>query len=379
MTTEIDFSQQQEFPGVEGNRFDIILHAAEFVARIPVPIFALLLFFLALIPTLTNWPWTFGLLSFFLVDWLLLALLPKLGLSYGPPQPPVLILAGLRTIFAFIPLPLSFALQVIGTFLVIYSFYIEPHRIRVTHQSLSSHKLRSKKPLRVLHLGDLHIEHITARERQLLAEIERLQPDLILFSGDVLNLSFRSDPQAIEQARAIMRQWTATLGVFGVNGSPAVDLKEILPTIMHDLPMHWLRDQKTTIQHDGDTIDIVGVSCTHRPFEDGPRLSQVLDGSSGNFTILLYHTPDLAPIAARHNIDLQLSGHTHGGQVRLPFYGSVFTGSLYGKRYEAGRYSHGAMLLYITRGIGMEGAGAPRVRFLCPPEIIIWEITGEAS
>jgi uncharacterized protein len=376
LTTEIDFSQQKEFPGVEGNRFDIILHAAEIVARIPAPLFGLILLALAAIPTFGNWTWTAGLWAFFLTDWLLLALLPKFKLSYGPSQPPVLILSVLRAVVALVPLPFSLAAQFIGTLLVIYSFYIEPHRIHITHQKLVSPKLRTKTPLRVLHLGDLHVEYITRRERQLLAEIERLKPDLILFSGDVLNLSFRTDPEAIEEARKIMQHWTAPLGSFGVSGSPAVDLKDIFPTIMKDLPVQWLRDRKVTITHNGDPIDIVGVTCTHRPFEDGPRLHQAMAGSDGNFTILLYHTPDLAPVAAKHGIDLQLSGHTHGGQVRLPFYGAIFTGSLYGKRYEAGRYPHGDMDLYITRGIGMEGAGAPRVRFLCPPEIILWEISG---
>jgi uncharacterized protein len=379
VNTEIDFSQQEEFPGVEGNRFDVILHAAEVIARLPAPVFALLLFVLSLPPTVGNWPWTFGLWAFFLIDWLLLALLPKLKRSFGPPQPPVLVLAVLRTLFAFIPLPIGLALQVIGTLLVIYSFYIEPHRIRVTHQTLFSSKLRSKKPLRVLHLGDLHVEHITERERQLQALIKQLQPDLILFSGDVLNLSFRTDPRAVSEARLLMQEWNAPLGSFGVSGSPAVDLKEVFPSIMKNLPVQWLHDQKVTIEHNGDRIDIVGVTCTHRPHEDGPRMQQVLHGNTKSFTILLYHTPDLAPIAARCGIDLQLSGHTHGGQVRLPFYGAVFTGSLYGKRYEAGRYPHSEMDLYITRGIGMEGAGAPRVRFLCPPEIILWEIFGTDS
>jgi uncharacterized protein len=376
VNTETDFTQQKEFPGVEGNRFDVILHAAEVVARIPAPVFALLLFVLSLPPTAGNWVWTFALLAFFLIDWLLLALLPKLKLSFGPPQPPVLVLAALRTVFAFIPLPVGLAFQVIGTLLVVYSFFIEPHRIRVTHQTLTSPKLRSKKSLRILHLGDLHVEHITGRERQLQILIKQLQPDLILFSGDVLNLSFRTDPQAVSNARLLMQEWKAPLGSFGVSGSPAVDLKDVFPIVMKNLPVQWLNDQKVTIDHDGDQIDIVGVTCTHMPFEDGPRMKQIINKSNRNFTILLYHTPDLAPIAARNGIDLQLSGHTHGGQVRLPLYGAIFTGSLYGKRYEAGRYPHGKMDLYITRGIGMEGAGAPRVRFLCPPEIVLWEVSG---
>ena len=61
-------------------------------------------------------------------------------------------------------------------------------------------------------------------------------------------------------------------------------------------------------------------------------------------------------------------------RVRLPWFGAVYTSSLYGKRYEAGRYDLGRCTLYVSRGIGMEGA--PRVRFLCPPELVLWEIEG---
>jgi hypothetical protein len=74
-----------------------------------------------------------------------------------------------------------------------------------------------------------------------------------------------------------------------------------------------------------------------------------------------------------------LSGHTHGGQVRIPGMGAVYPSSLYGKRFEAGRYLLDRMTLYVSRGIGMEGLGAPRVRFLCPPEITLWEISGPAQ
>jgi predicted MPP superfamily phosphohydrolase len=141
-----------------------------------------------------------------------------------------------------------------------------------------------------------------------------------------------------------------------------------------------LQDELVTISHAGQRIDLIGLACTHRPFVDGPKLQAVLAASrpagAAPFTILLYHTPDLAPEAAEAGMDLQLSGHTHGGQVRLPGYGAIFAGSLYGKRFESGRMTVGRMELYVTRGIGMEGKGAPRVRFLAPPEIILWEIDG---
>ncbi len=319
-------------------------------------------------------------MGIFLLDWLLLALLPVLGTSYGPPKPPVAVLAILRTVVAFIPIPVplvALLLQIIGTGLVVYAFYVEPRTIRVTYQTLVSPKLHASTRLRVLHLGDLHIERITQREKQLLRLVEEMKPDLILFSGDFLNLSYRRDPQAIHDARQVLSQLQAPLGFYVVTGSPAVDLTDVTPGLLKGLPLHWLRDETVTLQVGDDQIDLLGVTCTHRPFEDGPRLTRLLNPGNKHFNILLYHTPDLAPIAASQGVDLQLSGHTHGGQVRLPVIGALFTGSLYGKRYEAGCYPHGDMTLYITRGIGLEGAGAPRVRFLCPPEIILWDIRGK--
>ncbi len=376
-----DFSERRSFPGTRDNSFDIILRRQEQVQNIPDLVFAGLLLVLALIPTLGRWPWTVGLWLFFLGDWALLALLPRLGKSFGPPKTPVILLALPRAILALLPPPLALPVQIIGTLLVIYGFWIEPHTIRVTRQTLVSPKLNAEAPpLRILHLGDLHIERISARERQLNRLVRDLQPDLILFSGDILNLSYLDDPTAFEHARQIMAEWQAPYGVYAVSGSPAVDLDELFPRLVEGLPLRWLRDERITLEAKGHALDIIGMSCTHKPFIDGPRLERLVEPRTGRFTILLYHTPDLAPHADRTGaVDLQLSGHTHAGQVRLPFFGALYAGLLYGKRFEAGRYALKNMVLYTTRGIGMEGKGAPRVRFLAPPEIILWELRGGKS
>jgi predicted MPP superfamily phosphohydrolase len=264
-----------------------------------------------------------------------------------------------------------------GTAAVIYGFWIEPFQLKTTRMSLNTPKLQKGTSLKILHLGDLHFERHTIRETALLQKVEELKPDLILFSGDILNLSYLHDQEAWQGARAIFQRLSAPLGVYLVTGSPAVDLKEIMPDLLADLPVILLRDKAVTIPVGSDQITITGGYCSHLPFEDGPaleKLTQDIDNRD-SFKIFLYHTPDLAPVAARLGYDLQLSGHTHGGQVCLPFYGALFTGSLYGKQFESGLYQMNEMKLYITRGIGLEGAGAPRVRFLCPPEIILWEIS----
>lgn len=378
-----DFSSRTSFPGTEGNRFDVVLRAAEFIEALPAPLFTAILLALAAMPGLAraSWPWGALVAIFLLSDWALLAALPRAGRSFGPARPTCLLLAFMRLPFALLPPPLALLAQAVGTLLVVYGFWVEPHRLGVTTEALHTHKLVAGRPLRLLHLGDLHAEiGFTGREAQLLEQVQAARADLILFSGDFLNLSYLRDRRAWEVARRVLRALEAPLGVFAVSGSPAVDQPDILEELLAGLDnLRWLRDEKITLEHDGRAFDLVGLHCTHKPFVDGPRLQTLLgEGLPERFTILLYHTPDLAPEAADAGVDLQLSGHTHGGQVRLPLLGAFYAASLYGKRYEMGRRREGDLTLYVTRGIGLEGKAAPRVRVLCAPEIIVWDVHGTA-
>jgi predicted MPP superfamily phosphohydrolase len=78
-------------------------------------------------------------------------------------------------------------------------------------------------------------------------------------------------------------------------------------------------------------------------------------------------------------VDLFLAGHTHGGQWRLPGFGAILTSSRFWKRYEGGAYREGGTQLYVSRGIGMEGFGAPRARFFCPPEVVAISLGGTGN
>jgi len=365
------------FPGRSGNHFDTLLHAGDKIESFPLFLFGITLFILAVLSTRLHWIYSLEIFLFMMLDWFLIGVLPTVGKSFGPARPTVLVLALLRSLFALLPAPISLIFQGIGSLLVFYSFWIEPQNLTLTEQFLYSDKIKFTKPLKVMHLGDLHIERLTPREEKLQKIIEKTKPDLILFTGDVLNLSYLIDPQAQETARQVIGKWHAPLGVFLVSGSPAVDLPHIFPQLVKGLPVRWLQDEVTVITYEGEKIELVGLSCTHDPQVDSVRLQKLIESpsASDNFRILLYHSPDMAPQASHLPIDLQLSGHTHGGQVRLPFYGALYTASLTGKLYESGRRNIGNLTLYVTRGIGMEGAAAPRVRFLCPPEVILWYIS----
>ena len=368
---------QKHLPGNSGNPFDTLIHVANKINRLHPLIFAVILVILAMLSTRFHWIYSLEIFLFMGVDWLLIGFLPIARKSFGPTRPTVLALALFRALFAFLPMQNSMIYQGIGTQLVLYGFWFEPHQLTLTKQTLYSDKVKFTKPLKVMHLGDLHIERLTAREAKLQKIIDETKPDIILFTGDVLNLSYLKDPQAQETARQVISKWQAPLGVYLVSGSPAVDLPCLFPQLVKGLPARWLNNEVVTIPYEGDEIELVGMSCTHDPQIDNARLQGLLDHKpeDGHFKILLYHSPDMAPEPAVQAVDLQLSGHTHGGQVRLPLYGAIYTASLTGKRFEAGRRQVGALTVYVTRGIGMEGEAAPRVRFLCPPEVILWYIS----
>jgi predicted MPP superfamily phosphohydrolase len=352
---------------------------------------------LALI-ALASWPWpgerwlTALLATAFLAaDWTMLALLPIHERSWGPVTPSLLALTLLRTTLAWLWSPwiltrpgLLNGPGLLGLLLcdlllsavAVYATWIEPFRLTRTTQTLPLPHWCPHNDLRILHLTDLHYEGPSPRERAVLAAIDDLTPDLILLTGDYLNLSSVHDPTAQAAARAWLAQLEAPLGVYAVTGSPAVDVAGIIPEIFAELPIHWLDDSVAEITWQNTTLWLLGVRCTVDAQRDAAALRRVRQAVPRDAaTLLLYHTPDLMPEATALDIDLYLAGHTHGGQLRVPLYGALFTSSRWGKRYEMGRYQAAKTTLYVSRGLGMEGLGAPRARFLAPPEIVLWTLT----
>lgn len=373
------FEDKKALPGTTGNPFDVILNSGMLVEQIPGLPFCLLLMFLAALSAWTNPLKAVILLAFMLLDWGLVAFLPKTHRSFGPVKPIVLILAILRSIFGFLPFWPALFLQGIGTILILAGFYYEPLQLDIHHEQLETEKLAAGTTLKLVHLGDLHIERLTARENKILAALEQIRPDLILFSGDVLNLSYVREEIAQHEANQFLSHLQAPLGVYAVTGSPPVDPAEVFAKILHGTAVRWLENGKADIKIGTDTLSIAGLTCTHLPERDFAALNQFYTPDPQRFSILLYHSPDIAPLTCQTGFDLQLSGHTHAGQVRLPFFGALFAASLYGKQLEAGRYLLQKMTLYVTRGLGMEGGIAPRVRLFCKPELIVWEIKGTCT
>jgi hypothetical protein len=247
-----DFSRHWAFSGRGRRLFRFSRRLIEW-PPLPPPLFLAALVPLAWAGARGRSGWTWILALFMAGDGLLLALLPRFGRSYGDWQPATAMLAVLRAGFAWIPLSPGgwIGLQLLGTALVGYAGWVEPHSIGVTHQRLQSRKLKPGAPLRLLHFGDLHVERVTARERQLVERVAALRPDLVVFTGDLLSISFVRDPAAWASCRWVFERLSAPLGVFVVSGSSAADPDDVVARVLEGLPLRWLRDEKVTIEHQG--------------------------------------------------------------------------------------------------------------------------------
>jgi predicted MPP superfamily phosphohydrolase len=161
--------------------------------------------------------------------------------------------------------------------------------------------------------------------------------------------------------------------VYATLGSPPVDLREMVVPIFANLPVKLMRQAWEQVDlGDGRKLTLLGLDCTHHIPTDETRLAQLVNEAATDAPqVLLYHSPELMPQATNQDIDLYLCGHTHGGQVRLPLIGPILTSSQLGRRFVMGLYRHGRTHLYVSRGVGLEGMSAPRVRFLCPPEMTL--------
>lgn len=251
-----------------------------------------------------------------------------------------------------------------------YARHIEPERVQITHHTLTLPNLpRAFNGYRIVQISDIHFDDWMTR-RRLEDDIDRIHqqnPDLVVITGDFVTYNARHSAQELVAA---FRHLHAPDGVLAIPGNHDYwqpgGIQEIRQ-MMQTCNMIDLSNRCHTIRRGDDALYIAGVDDV---IAQKSRLDQVLALlPDEGCTILLAHEPDFADISApTGRFDLQLSGHTHGGQVRMPLHGPL-TGPTYGKRYREGLWLFdGGMQLYVNRGLGMTMLP---IRLNCPPEIAV--------
>jgi hypothetical protein len=207
--------------------------------------------------------------------------------------------------------------------------------------------------------------------------VNNLRPDLVVLTGDFVTLPlfhrrFHNGKRAASAAEPCANLLTelhprlATVSILG-NHDAASDAPMIIETLnSHGLPV--LRNRSIPIEQKGSRIWLSGLDSV---WEGHPDLARALHGVPGEeLVVLLVHEPDFADRAAHFPVDLQLSGHSHGGQIWLPGIGAPWLPE-FAQKYPRGLYKIGPLTLYTNIGLGT--IRLP-IRLNCPPEVTLFTL-----
>lgn len=272
--------------------------------------------------------------------------------------------------FKKIFLILAFLIFVISLFY--YSFIFEPHNIQIEKISIEIENLPEEfEGTKIVHLTDFHSKNFGEREKRVLEILKNLNPDFVFITGDLIDHSTKDLNSCQEFWQELGNQHQGKVfGVLGNHehwlGSPdVVAIKKLL----EKSGISILNNENRKIFQDNNYIYLLGVDD---PDSEKDDLSKAIIDTEENIPkILLAHSPDIIDNLRKEKVDLILTGHTHGGQVIIPFIKPFWIPTKNRGKYASGLFEVNDTLLYVNRGIG---TAALPIRFNCPPEITVIEL-----
>ncbi len=254
---------------------------------------------------------------------------------------------------------------------VFYGSFIEPNLLftREYTVALPPSDATSPETIRIAVVADMHLGHHHGKEwtERIVEEEMEVRPDLILLAGDFIG--GRSKEAELLEG---LRELTAPYGVFAVTGNHDYTNRSERAVIeaLQAAGVRVLENTSEVIEVQKKSLTLVGVSDIWFASD----FEQAFEGvSEEGSTILLAHNPDAVLFPEATKADLVIAGHTHGGQIRLPFLGPVppIPDKL-GRAYDQGLFSYGNGQLFVTSGTGTTG---PRARLFTPPVVDILTLT----
>ena len=254
------------------------------------------------------------------------------------------------------------------------SALIEPNRPRIVRQPIALRRWPARlEGFTIALLSDFHYDPYFSVHplKTAIGMVNGLRPDLIVLTGDFVTLPLlsRNAEKAASDAEPcaqLLCQMHAPHGSWAVMGNHDYYADpDRVTSALQAVGINVLRNQSAPIEANGARFWLSGVHDVLSNTADMDATLQAVP--QGEATVLLAHEPDYADHVTRYAVDLQLSGHSHGGQVRMPFVRPLYLPDM-AKKYVWGLYKIGGLTLYTNPGLGT--VGLP-VRFQCPPEITL--------
>ena len=268
-------------------------------------------------------------------------------------------------------LSLSIGILVIGISLGLWSVFIEPAWIRFKEHAIPVGGWPSElSGFSIAFITDAHVgsPFITLKRLEsIVVTVNALEPDLVLLGGDyVIQEVVGGHPVPSKEIAGVLSKLKAKHGVFGVLGNH--DWWDDAPRIRQEFEEQHIRILEDAAQHieaHGKGFWLVGVSDYKEGAHDLTKALSTVSGSDP--IIVLTHSPDIFPDVPSR-VGLTIAGHTHGGQVYVPFLGRPIVPSKYGQRYAMGLIEENGKRIFVGSGIG---TSILPIRFMTPPEISI--------
>lgn len=250
-------------------------------------------------------------------------------------------------------------------FLVAYVRKVEPVWIDIVQVPLTLPRLSpALEGYRIVQITDIHSDGWMDADRitQIAQQVNAQKPDLIALTGDYVTKDAEKFAPALKSLSALSAP-DGTIAILG-NHDEGTN-PQLITEILSNSNIQVLVNQTLTIDRKGGLLNIAGLGDAWSGKDDMEQILQQLPGIGAS--IMLAHEPDIADRTAEtRKFDLQLSGHSHGGQVSLPFM-KLVTPPL-GHKYPVGQYQIDDLIQYTSRGVGTSGI---RARFNCRPEITV--------
>lgn len=256
--------------------------------------------------------------------------------------------------------------------LVIYSKYIEPFNLIIKEYKIESSDIpKSFDGIKIVHFSDIHYGRTVNNDylKKIVKLINNQNPDIVIFTGDFVDEDINLNDEQITSINNILKDIDSTLGNFAVVGNHDMkhlsDYKKIMDNNFTILD----NQEKILYYKNNEAISLIGLADSLESKVD----YNIFNRETNYYTFVLCHEPDEFDNIKHSNFNILLSGHSHNGQIRIPFIGAIYT-PVGSKTYYDEHYELENKQIFVSNGIGTSEIN---FRFLSRPSINLYRLYSE--